>query len=297
MNNRGSIGLVCLLITTLLLLLCQSLYAMLAADYQYIKSYVRQRQVVYAVTSGIQVLERLSAGSSTDLSLNLLENLPPDELLHIDLNTYQQNGVQWLVAKGSIAEMEIVMVQGLFTLPDNKSNLYNYCLVSNIFNIDPTASVEAAGICNYQSQGNGSFVNWDIAAYARYAFLPPDKDGWQAGLGKNVFADPSGASLSLPANRSLRGSAVFTSYGDITIGAGSSYPDGMQFIANGNIIVESNVRLDKVFILAGNSVKISRGSLVTGKVFARRGIVIESKAQVKDVPAANLRLSTDKYLW
>lgn len=298
MNTRGSIGLICILVVTLLVLLCQSLYNLAAADYRYLKNYVRQRQVVYAVSSGLQALERAnySANTNTNIYMTTTETLLPDDTMAITMSTYNKNGIEWLVCQGSAGDIAINMVQGLFALPNSRSDLAAHNLCSTIFNIDPTATIEGSSY-NYLTNGDGSFVDFDIATYARYAFVQPGTDEWKIGLGRNVFTDPLGGSLTLPGGRIIRGWAVFASQGDITVAAGGNYPDRLQLIANGNIIVEGNAKLDNVFILAGNSVKISQGSKINGKIFARRGIVVEKNVTIKNLPAEQLVISTDKYLW
>lgn len=296
MNKRGSIGLVCILTVALIVLLCQSMYTLIAADYRYLKNYIRQRQAVYAATSGLQALERAASYSSTDININMQESLLPDDILTVTMSSYSLDGVRWLLCKSSSDGIEVNMVQGILDLPNKNSALYNHNLVGSIFNIEPTASIEGS-VQNYLQLTDGSFVKINIAAYARHAFVLPDAEGWKMGLGRSVFVDPLGSSLLLPSSITIRGSGVFASYSDITIGAGSSYPDKMQFVANGNIVVGSNVRLDNVFILSGNTVKISQGSRVSGKIFAQRGIIVEQNVVIKDLPIADLAIRTDKYLW
>lgn len=296
MKNKGSIGLVCLLIVAVTLLLCQSLYTTLAADYRYTRTYVRQKQVVYAVTSALQVLERTHAQTDTDIQSSLIEQLPPHDLLELELNTYNHSGIKWLVSKGKLADMEITMVKAICSLPEAKSVLYSYGVVSAIFNIDPTANLDATSMQNYKTAADGSFVNFNLADYSRYAFALPDNDGWKAGIGRNIFVDRSGSKLEL-ATRTVRGSGVFVSYGDIVIKANSNYPERTQFITNGNVIVESNVKLDNTFILAGMAVKISQGSKISGKIFARNGVILEKNTVIKDLSATDLTITTDKYLW
>ena len=296
MNNKGSIGLVCLLIVAVTLLLCQSLYTTLAADYRYTRTYVRQKQLVYAVSSALQALEEKHGQVATDVKSSLREQLPPHDLLELELSTYNHSGIKWLVSKGKLADMEITMVKAICALPTATSSLYNYGLVSASFNIDPTADLNATSTQNYKTYADGSFVAFNLTDYTRYAFVLPDSDGWKAGIGNNIFADRSGSKLEL-ATRTVSGSGVFISYGDIVIKSGSHYPQRTQFITDGNVIVESNVKLDNTFILAGMAVKISQGSKITGKIFARSGIIIEKNTVIKDLPVADLTITTDKYLW
>lgn len=296
MSSRGSIGLVCLLIVSLLLVVCQSTYTLLAADYRYIKTYIRQKQVVYAVSSGLQALERATSGLAIDVSVSVDERLLPNDTLSVSMSSYNSSGVKWLVCKGTSEDIELSMVQGVFSVPSSESNLYEHTLVSNIFRIDPTTVLEGS-TQDYTAMDKGDFVEFDVANYARYAFATPSSDGWSAGLGRSVFVEPLSGSMRLPNNRTVRGTAVFVSYGDITVGAGSTYPDRLQLLANGNIIIGSNVRLDNVLIVAGNSVQVSQGSRVSGKILARKGIVVEKNTLIRDLPKEKLTIATDKYLW
>lgn len=297
MRDRGSIGLICLLIVSLILIFGQSLYSMLATNYRYIKTYVRQRQAVYAVSSGIEFLDRVQKQTNTEIRTTMREELLPNDILDVALNTYTYNGVRWLVSNAKIADINITMVKGICNLPDATSSLYDYGIVSNVINIDPTASIDANSVKNYKTHADGSFLNFNPGDYTKYAFLPPETDDWRNGIGKNVFSEYDGYSFKLPSSKTIRGSGVFVSYNDIIIGKGSSYPDQTQFITNGNVIVEADVKLNNTFILAGMGVRISQGSRVSGKIFARSAIAIEKNTVIKDLPATELSIFTDKYVW
>lgn len=292
--RRGFIGIVCVVVTAVVLLITNSVYGMIAADYKYAKTSLRQQQCVQAAVSSLESLERRGLFEG-DFHVVQSESLPPDDNLQVVLQSVRDDNVVWLSSQARIADVEVRLLKTWADVPQVEHDFYNYDLVSKQFNIAVGANVENAQRLNYASTG-GEFLRVNTANYARHAFVMPTGELWSSGVGRNIYYDNQNSNVHLVNTIEVKGSSAFVSEGSIYVGAGSKYRELTHFIANGNVVVEPNVQLDRVVIVAGAAVKLSRGSRVQGKIIARNGIIIESGAKFSGMPNENLQIVTDKYI-
>lgn len=296
-NQKGFIGIVCIVLTAGLLLVVGSIHGLIAADYKYTKTYLRQKQCVQAAMSGIVSLEKVVSKDNAEGFVRQWEvSLPPDEHLITTMSVDKDKNVLWLSCRAVIADMDVNVVKGFVGLPFNNHDFYNYDLVSKVFNISPQANVRGATTLNYAARGF-AYPELEVQSYQRYARLMPDAEIWRTGVGNNVFYDYRQNNVRLVDLVEVNGSSVFVSEHSMAIGTGSRYPQPTHFIANGNVVVERNVVLSNAFILSGAAVKLSEGSRVKGKIFAKNGIIIERNAEFSGVGSTDLSIVTDRYIY
>ena len=296
-NQKGFIGIVCIVLTAGLLLVASSIHGLIAADYKYTKTYLRQKQCVQAAMTGIVSLEKtLNIDNAEGFVRQWEVSLPPDEHMLTTMSAEKDKNVLWLSCRAMIADMDVNVVKAFVSLPFKEHDFYNYDLVSKVFNISPQANVRGATTLNYATVGF-VYPEVDVQAYQRYARLMPDAETWRTGVGNNVFYDYRQNNVRLVELLEVKGSSVFVSEHSMTIGTGSRYPQTTHFIANGNVVVERNVVLSNVFILSGAAVKLSEGSRVQGKIFAKNGIIVEKNAEFSGVGSADLNIVTDRYVY
>lgn len=296
-NCRGMVGLVCIIVAAALLTICLGIYNMLAADYRLSKSYLRQRQCALAAVTALGALEgKISAGVAEGFVAELDEPVGTDDVMKVTLAVYKDQQVTWLAASAQNQELEVRAIKALVGLPQYTDNMYAHTLVSRSFNISSKALIEDNDLYNYATEKE-SFAGVNIIPYRRYAFVMPNAEQWHSGIGRNIFYDAQGTGVRLISNKTIAGSGVFVCAGDMTIGSGSTYTATTHFIATGNIIVERGAKLNQAFLLSGAAVKLSAGSYVCGKVFARNGIIVEDNVKVKKLLPESLMFATDRYLW
>ena len=272
-NERGSITLPCIIIAAIMLALASSLLVFTTREYEHTRSYVRSRQLRLLTLSTLEQAERFADGRQV-----LLEKifLPDKDKVVLILNKTQSSD-------GLIKQAEVLAeatrhngaMQGFrqlkFQLASEQQALVReYAMIGKRFtgleHLDAEARyIQAQEVSlpqvSFMEALNSSVTANNIAI-----------DGFSSAFYyiNGTFTFPSGG-------KTLSGSTVFVTRGNMLINANTRFPGRVALISHkGMITINKNCRFDNALLMAQSGVYLKEGCNFTGCIIAP-SIVVEGR--------------------
>ena len=275
-NERGSITLPCIIIAAIMLALASSLLVFTTREYEHTRSYVRSRQLRLLTLSTLEQAERFADGRQV-----LLEKifLPDKDKVVLILNkTQSSDGLikqAEVLAEGARhnGAMQGFKQQKFQLAPEQQALVREYAMIGKRFTGLEHLDAEA----RYIQAQEVSLPQVDFMQEALNSSVTANNiaiDGFSSAFYyiNGTFTFPSGG-------KTLSGSTVFVTRGNMLINANTRFPGRVALISHkGMITINKNCRFDNALLMAQSGVYLKEGCSFTGCIIAP-SIVIEGRGR------------------
>lgn len=293
-HKQGSISVIVLAIGMILLLAVQLFVFSMSRAYLRQTEEVQNWQLRALVQSFMMTVSKkeLPAGKKIWLQAELY----PGKLLTDVSSTVQYSrdrSIRYLEISAENQQSSHRLKQVMFTL-DNK-----YIKMAQKYGIISGKKIIGAGFLpdNVLYTGNEEVVLPAASYFALWSIneLPADTVR-TIGLCRRFYyiADYNG--LSFAQGMQVSGSALIAADGTITFHSGCSFAEPVIFITDKKIIIEDNVQLDNVLLLAANDIVIGRGCKINGIIISADNIIFQGPLDFSQDEKMVARFSSVYYI-
>ena len=140
---------------------------------------------------------------------------------------------------------------------------------------------EKKNVNTITSKSNGAvfpqFSVEEIATWASTDF-PSALELQRDGLSGWIYL--SRKDISLPKGLNVNGDGVLAFAGNVTISDNTVFTDRIVIIADRNLFIGNNVKLEKAFVLCRGKLTVGTDSIINGAVMVQQGAVLDGKSTI-----------------
>lgn len=293
-HKQGSMSVIVLAVGMILLLTVQlGVFSVSKAYTRQVES-VQHWQLRTLAQSFMDVLSKKELPAGKKLWLQAV--LYPGRLLTDVTSTVQYSedmSIRYLEISAENQQSHHRLKQVAFTL-DNK-----YIQMAQKYGIISGKKVTGAGFlpANVLYTGNEEVVLPAACYFAPWSIneLPADTVR-TIGLCRRFYYIDDYNGLSFAQGMQVSGSALIAADGTITFHSGCSFAEPVIFITDKKIIIEDNVQLDNILLLAGDDIVVGSGCRINGIIISAGNIIFQGPLDFSQDEKMVARFSSVYYI-